>query len=268
MYHTTSINLSSAPVTTTTKRDGLSDRYSLIPTTDISNTLQEAGWEFTSGTARRTRNANRALTAAHVLRFRNPKIPNLNGNIVEAVILNSHDGTTAFEMSFGVFRLACANGLIVRTASLGGFRLTHSSLKLINVYFAARNMTERAPEVIDTIRRWQEIQLDSEQQLALARRAVTARWDNAAFVDMNAMLRPQRSEDTGSDLWTSFNRVQERVIRGGMDVTLRKPVTHEDGTEGHILSTRRATAIRGAVKQVRLNEELFRIGEEFATVTA
>ena len=72
----------------------------------------------------------------------------------------------------------------------------------------------------------------------------------------------------GIDLWTSFNRVQERVIRGGMDVTLRKPVTHEDGTEGHILSTRRATAIRGAVKQVRLNEELFRIGEEFATVTA
>ena len=42
-------------------------------------------------------------------------------------------------------------------------------------------------------------------------------------------------------------------------------MTHEDGTEGHILSTRRATAIRGAVKQVRLNEELFRIGEEFAT---
>jgi hypothetical protein len=161
--------------------------------------------------------------------------------------------------------LACANGLIVRTTSLGGFRLTHSSLKLINVYYAARTMTERAPEVIDTIRRWQEINLDGEQQLALARRAVTARWDNATFVDMDAMLRPQRADDTGTDLWTSFNRVQERVIRGGMDVTLRKPMINEDGTEGHTLSTRRATAIRGAVKQVRLNEELFRIGEQFAT---
>jgi hypothetical protein len=268
MYKTNTINLSSAPVTTTTKRSGLSDRYSLIPTTEISDTLGDAGWEFVSGSARRTRNATRALTAAHVLRFTNRNVSMVNGNRIECVILNSHDGTTAFEMSFGVFRIACANGLIVRTASLGGFRLTHSSLKLINVYYAARTMTERAPEVADTIRRWQEINLDGEQQLALARRAVTARWDNAACVDMDAMLRPQRSEDTGSDLWTSFNRVQERVIRGGMDVTLRKPVTHEDGTEGHILSTRRATAIRGAVKQVRLNEELFRIGEEFATVTA
>jgi hypothetical protein len=81
---------------------------------------------------------------------------------------------------------------------------------------------------------------------------------------MNAMLRPQRAEDTSSDLWTSFNRVQERILRGGMEVTIRKPVTNEDGTEGHILSTRRATAIRGAIKQVRLNESLFKIGEEFA----
>jgi hypothetical protein len=266
MYNVNHITLDSTPVTTTHKRDGLSDRYSLIPTTEICSTLQDAGWQFSSGTARRTRSLTRSLTAAHVLRFVNPSLPEVNGNRIEAVILNSHDGTTAFEMSFGVFRIACANGLVVRTASLGGFRLTHSSLKMLNVYYAARTMTERAPEVAETIRRWHEIQLDGEQQLALARRAVTARWDNAAFVDMDAMLRPQRAEDRGTDLWTSFNRVQERVIRGGMDVTLRKPVINEDGTEGHVLSTRRATAIRGAVKQVRLNEELFRIGEEFATV--
>ena len=173
MYNTNTITLDSTPVTTTHKRDGLSNRYSLIPTTEISETLGDAGWQFSSGTARRTRNATRALTAAHVLRFTNPNLPEVNGNRIECVVLNSHDGTTAFEMSFGVFRIACANGLIVRTASLGGFRLTHSSLKLINVYYAARTLTERAPEVVETIRRWQEIQLDGEQQLSLARRART-----------------------------------------------------------------------------------------------
>jgi hypothetical protein len=266
MYNTNTITLDSAPVTTTHKRDGLSDRYSLIPTTEISDTLGDAGWEFVSGTARRTRNATRALTAAHVLRFTNPNLPEVNGNRIECVILNSHDGSTAFEMSFGVFRIACANGLIVRTASLGGFRLTHSSLKLINVYYAARTMTERAPEVAETIRRWQEIQLNGEQELSLIRKSLTARWNNIAFADMDAIMRPQRSEDTGTDLWTAFNRIQERVIRGGMNVTLVKQVTNEDGTVGRELSRRRATAIRGAVKQVRLNETLFRIGEEFATV--
>ena len=264
MYNINTINLTSTPVTTTQKRDGLSDRYSLIPTTDICTTLQEAGWAFTSGTARRTRSEARSLTAAHVLRFRNNSLPTVGDNIIEAVILNSHDGTTAFEMGFGVYRLACANGLIVRTASLGGFRLTHSSLNLNNVFYAAKTMSERAPMVAEIISRWQDIKLDEEQQLSLIRKSLTARWDNIAFADMDAVIRPQRAEDTGSDLWTSFNRIQERVIRGGMDVTLVRPITNEDGTEGRALSRRKATAIRGAVKQVRLNQELFQIAESFA----
>lgn len=264
MYNISTVTLNSTPVTTTTKRDGLSDRYSLIPTTDICNTLQEAGWEFTSGTARRTRSEARSLTAAHVLRFRNNSLPKVNDNIIEAVILNSHDGTTAFEMGFGVYRLACANGLIIRTASLSGFRLTHSSLNLDNVFYAARMMSHRAPQVAEIISRWQEIKLDEEQQLSLIRKSLTARWDNIAFADMDAILRPQRNEDTGTDLWTSFNRVQERVIRGGMDVTLLRTITNEDGTEARDLSRRKATAIRGAIKQVRLNQELFQIAESFA----
>jgi hypothetical protein len=264
MYNTNTINLTSTPVTTTHKRDGLSDRYSLIPTTDICNTLQEAGWEFTSGTARRTRSEARSLTAAHVLRFRNQSLPKVGDNIIEAVILNSHDGTTAFEMGFGVYRLACANGLIIRTASLSGFRLTHSSLNLDNVFYAARAMSARAPQVAEIISRWQEIKLDEEQQLSLIRKSLTARWDNIAFADMDAVIRPQRAEDTGSDLWTSFNRIQERVIRGGMEVTLLRTITNEDGTEGRDLSRRKATAIRGAIKQVRLNQELFQIAESFA----
>lgn len=264
MYNISTVTLNSTPVTTTHKRAGLSDRYSLIPTTDICNTLQEAGWEFTSGTARRTRSEARSLTAAHVLRFRNQSLPKVGDNIIEAVILNSHDGTTAFEMGFGVYRLACANGLIIRTASLSGFRLTHSSLNLDNVFYAARAMSSRAPQVAEIISRWQEIKLDEEQQLSLIRKSLTARWDNIAFADMDAILRPQRNEDTGTDLWTSFNRVQERVIRGGMEVTLLRTITNEDGTEVRDLSRRKATAIRGAIKQVRLNQELFEIAESFA----
>jgi hypothetical protein len=82
---------------------------------------------------------------------------------------------------------------------------------------------------------------------------------------MDAILRPQRNEDTGTDLWTSFNRVQERVIRGGMDVTLRRNRHNEAGELTDIFeSTRKATAIRGAIKQVRLNQELFQIAESFA----
>lgn len=264
MYSTTHITLDSAPVTTDTQIGGLSPRYSHITSTRIADTLREAGWEFSDGTTRRARTPERAAHAAHVLRFRNANLPTINGNIIEAVMLNSHDGSTAFQLGFGVYRLACANGLVVCTANLGAIRLIHSGLNLDAVFRAAASLTHRAPEVAATVERWSNITLDGEQQIALARRAVTARWQNATFVDMDRMLRPQRAEDTGSDLWTSFNRVQERVLRGGMDVTLARDVVQEDGTTARVTSTRRATAIRGATKQLRLNESLFQIAESFA----
>ena len=264
MYTTTHITLDSAPVTTETQFGNLSPRYSHITSTRIADTLREAGWEFSDGTTRRARTPERAAHAAHVLRFRNPALPTINGNIIEAVMLNSHDGSTAFQLGFGVYRLACANGLVVCTQSIGSIRMIHSGLNLDAVFRAAATLTNRAPEVAATVERWSNITLDDEQQLSLARRAVTARWQNATFVDMDRMLRPQRAEDRGTDLWTSFNRVQERVLRGGMDVTLARDVVQEDGTTARVTSTRRATAIRGATKQLRLNESLFQIAESFS----
>lgn len=264
MYSTNTITLDSAPVTTESQFGNLSPRYSHITSTRIADTLREAGWEFSQGTTRRARTPERAAHAAHVLRFRNANLPVINGNLIEAVLLNSHDGSTAFQLGFGVYRMACANGLVVCTASLGSIRLVHSGLNLDAVFRAAATLTDRAPEVAATVERWSNVTLDDEQQLSLARRAVTARWPNATFVDMDRMLRPQRVEDRGSDLWTSFNRIQERVLRGGMDVTLARDVVQEDGTTARVTSTRRATAIRGALKQLRLNESLFQIAESFA----
>jgi len=264
MHSTTHITRDSAPVTTQTSIGGLSPRYSHITSTRIADTLRQANWFFSDGTARRARTPERAAHAAHVLRFRNPSLPAINGNIIEAVLLNSHDGSTAFQLGFGVYRTACANGLVVCTQSLGAIRLVHSGLNLQAVFNAAAALTDRAPEVAATVERWSSITLDGEQQLSLARRAVRARWNNSTFVDMVELLRPQRMEDTGSDLWTSFNRIQERMLRGGMDVALVREIPGDDGTPVRVTSTRRATAIRGAMKQLRLNESLFQIASEFA----
>jgi len=83
MYTTNSITPDSAPVTTQTHIEGLSHRYSHIPTSTIVNTIREAGWEFTSGTARKGRTEERRAHAAHVLRFSNPNLPMINDNRIE-----------------------------------------------------------------------------------------------------------------------------------------------------------------------------------------
>ena len=262
MYSATNITLTSAPVTTETQIEGLTPRYSHISTSRIADTLRQAGWEFSDGTTRRARTPERAAHAAHVLRFRNAALPTINGNIIEAVVLNSHDGSTAFELGFGVYRIACANGLVVRTATVGSVRLVHSGLNLDNVFNAAKSLADRAPEVAATVERWSGTQLDYDLALQMSSRMAKARW-GSRFVEAD-LLAPRRMDDTRSDLWTVFNRAQEAVIRGGMDVTLSRPVEVEGEGVRVVNTTRRATAIRGALKQMRLNQDLFAIASEYA----
>ena len=266
MYSTTHITLDSAPVTTETQFGNLSPRYSHITSTRIADTLRQAGWEFSDGTTRHARTPERAAHAAHVLRFRNAALPTINGNIIEAVMLNSHDGSTAFQLGFGVYRLACANGLVVCTANLGAIRLIHSGLNLDNVFNAAKSLADRAPEVASTIERWSNTRLDHDLALQMSSRMARARWGDR-FVEAD-LLSPRRMEDTTTDLWTVFNRAQESVIRGGMDVTLRRNLHVADGTVDGVTiesqTTRKATAIRGALKQMRLNQDLFAIASEYA----
>jgi len=260
MYSTNSITTTSSPVTTSTALPGLSGRYSQIPTSQIVQTIREAGWEFSSGTARKGRTPERQAHAAHVLRFSNASLPEVNGNRIEAVLLNSHDGSTCFELSFGVFRIACANGLVIRTASAGSVRMIHSGLNLNSVFAAAQSLVASAPEVTQQIEAWSRLYLPAQAMENMAHRMGRARWGER-FVAAPDLLQARRSEDTGTDLWTLFNRAQESVIRGGVEVTLRKAT---EAGQPEAVSIRRATAIRGAVKQMRLNQELFAIASEFA----
>jgi hypothetical protein len=237
----------------------MSPRYSHVTTDSVVTALAAAGWTYSSGTARMTRKPERARFAAHVLRFRNPSIPKLRDGLIEAVLINSHDGSTAFELGIGAYRLACANGLVIRSSTLGAVRLIHSGLDIERVMEASRRVIDSAPKAAEVIERWREKRLTVLEQIALAQRCARVRWgERLRSIDVSDWLNPQRAEDDSNDLWTSFNRVQERVIRGGAHVGL---ASHRPGEKDRIA---RASGVRGAIRQVRLNEEMWQVAEEFA----
>jgi hypothetical protein len=62
-------------------------------------------------------------------------------------------------------------------------------------------------------------------------------------------------------LWTTFNRVQENVIRGGLSA--RAPATIENGrrVRGRRVTTREVTGID---QDVKLNKSLWILGERMA----
>lgn len=69
--------------------------------------------------------------------------------------------------------------------------------------------------------------------------------DGPAPVTASQLLTPRRREDRSSDLWTTFNRVQENTIKGGL--TGRNK-------QGRRTTTR---AVNGIDQDVKLNRALW-----------
>lgn len=64
--------------------------------------------------------------------------------------------------------------------------------------------------------------LPMEQRLAYARAALAIRYpDRPSPIEPQQLLGVRRAEDQSADLWTTFNRVQEHLVRGGLRGKLR-----------------------------------------------
>jgi len=68
------------------------------------------------------------------------------------------------------------------------------------------------------------------------------------------MLRPKRLADTGTDLWSTFNVVQENIIKGGIR-------TAKIGGNGRMRrSTKRA--VGNIEKNIKLNKAIFEMATQ------
>ena len=79
--------------------------------------------------------------------------------------------------------------------------------------------------------------------------------DNVTSIDLNSMLRTRRVGDDSNDLYTTFNRDQESIIRG-----YAKYTTLEDNK----LKTRSVSKLRSVSKRIELNQELWQNMETIA----
>ena len=72
----------------------------------------------------------------------------------------------------------------------------------------------------------------------------------ANYTDIDDLLKPVRKEDKGSDLWSVFNVVQEKIIDGDFDYTIGSKF-------------RKARQIKNFKQDIKLNQELFALASEY-----
>jgi hypothetical protein len=88
-----------------------SQRYAYIPTAAVLTELRKEGFQPFMVTQTRVRDEGKREHTKHMLRLRHAS--QINGaEANEIVLLNSHDGTSSYQMLAGMFRFVCSNGLV------------------------------------------------------------------------------------------------------------------------------------------------------------
>ncbi len=240
-----------------------SARYAYIPTVQILQGLAREGFDVYSATQSRARNADKQLHTKHMLRLRHRsmRVQAVGDSAPEIVLVNSHDGSSAYSMMGGMYRLACNNGLCVPDGVVQTVKVQHTGKILDRVTEGAYDVLDGLVRVVESRDDMRALTLNQGEQLAFARAAAMLRFDQAAEaaalpVAVEAINRARRMDDRAPDLWTTFNRVQENVIKGGL---------RGRNANGGRMSTR---AVTGIDQDVKLNRALWTLAEEMRKLKA
>jgi hypothetical protein len=222
--------------------------YTFISTERVLSALASVG--FLPVDARQAARARSPLHARHLIRLRRRvETIALRDAVPEILFLNSHDGTSAYQLRVGLYRVICTNGLVVSAGVFPPWCVRHRGDVVANVVQAALEISQRFEILAGAVDRMERTPLDRLQQLDFAAEALALRFptDPPGTVEPSRLLIARRSEDLGNDLWRTFNVVQENLLQGG--IPRRTP-------SNQLRRTRRITAIR---EDVRLNSALWEL---------
>jgi len=229
------------------------ERYAFIPTINVIDGLRNNGFQPFEVSQTKVRDQSKREFTKHMVRLRQSGVNVSGAEVPEIILLNSHDGSSSYQLLSGFFRFVCANGLIAGDVQ-NDIRVRHSGNVVDDVIEGATRVLDNLELTNNSIDTFKSTKLEFEEQLVFANSALQLRWGDNAPVVAESLLRSRRFEDQKSDLWTTFNRVQENLLRGGLN--------------GRSASGRRSTtrAIGGVNENVKLNRALWSLADGMAQI--
>lgn len=169
------------------------------------------------------------------------------GDRNQIALLNSHNGTSSFRLLLARHVAVCSNGIFMPVGTLSDFRIRHVGKNVAEtVATAIERLATHIPETERLVERLKLTPFSAHDEVALATHAAkTLRGHD--LVALNATRRPGQD---AANLWDAFNRVQERIIRGGY----QHLVALEPSA---VLSTKTARRVTSPAELVRLNTALW-----------
>lgn len=195
-----------------------SQRYAYIPTATVLTELRKEGFQPFMVTQTRTRHEDRRDYTKHMIRLRHASQINARGEANEIILLNSHDGTSSYQMLAGMFRFVCSNGLVCGD-TVADVRVPHKGDAAGQVIEGAYQVLHGFDRALESRESMQAITLDEGEAEVFARAALSLKYDDPdkpAPITESQILMPRRFDDRRPDLWSVFNRTQENLTKGGL----------------------------------------------------
>lgn len=243
-------------VNQTAPREGVSARYSFIPTTTILSTLKKEGWLPVR--AQEVKSKNHAGFQKHLIRLQNMNQDFVNGVAPEIVLTNSHDAAASFTIMAGLFRAVCLNGIIVSDSTFEAHRICHKGYTEDKVYDAIYSVMNSTPKILGKIEEFKGIALSAEERQIFAESALTLKFGEEKVKELNSfgttmrLLSPRREADAEPNLWNVFNTIQEKFIKGDRYIS---PANNP-------LKIKKGRATNSISENIRLNKGLWELTEK------
>jgi hypothetical protein len=243
-------------VFTATAASSVSQHYTHIPTSVIVDDMKQLGWQVVD--AKEVKARKGVGFQKHLIVFRNPEVV-INGTdgddvFPQILLTNSHDGKNAFTFTAGLFRMVCENGLVISTEQFEDVKMRHLGYTFEELQVKIREMVERLPLTVESMNKMKSIQLNEKQAVEFALKALATRFNEDEMkritVDAKELLKPVRKEDEGSDLWSVFNVIQEKILDGDFNYVAGN-------------RSRKARRIKNFNQDLKVNKELFAVAAKY-----
>jgi nitrous oxide reductase len=115
-------------------------------------------------------------------------------------------------------------------------------------------MVEQLPLTVESMNKMKSTQLNENQAKELAKRSISTRFEDVDVdslnINLDDLLKPIRPEDKSNDLFTVFNRIQEKILNGDF--------MYISGVK-----VRKARKVKNFQQDIKINAKLYEIASEF-----
>lgn len=198
----------------------VSSRYKFTSTEELIGHMDGLGYKLVGASQGKSKVPGKENYTTHIVKFQSDSlfVKGSNGEVESRptiIGVNNHNGSGSFQFDMGLFRLVCKNGLVIKEKDLGGFKERHTKYTFQELRDLIDRKIEGLEDTVKVINKWVSREMTREERFAFAVEAIALRSDRIATPqELQDLLTPIRKQDEGTDLYHTFNVLQEKVTAG------------------------------------------------------